>query len=153
MPVISPLSADSSGTLLNINADTVAAALAVALEAEKLVLVTEKPGILEDLKRPDSLFSYLDLADLKRLQHRGSLTDGMLPKVACIESALIGGVKRVHIISFHVTDSLLLEVFTNEGTGTLVVKDIDFLTAAEQSTPSFYVDDRQADPNDDTMTL
>jgi acetylglutamate kinase len=132
MPVVSPLSADPQGMLLNINADTVASALAVALEADKLILVTGAPGVLEDPADPKSLISYIDLAGLAKLRANGSLADGMLPKATSIEAALNGGVKRVHVISHKVPDSLLLEVFTNEGTGTLVVNDIGNLTAAEQ---------------------
>ncbi len=132
MPVISPLSADASGTLLNINADTVASALAVALGAEKLILATGAPGILENADDPRSLISYVDLAGLRRLREAGRLNAGMLPKAAAIEAAVKGGVPRVHVISHQVQDSLLLEVFTNEGTGTLVVNDVNNLTAAEQ---------------------
>jgi acetylglutamate kinase len=118
--------------LLNINADTVAAAIARALSAEKLILATGAPGILETLSDPRSLISYIDRAGLKRLRDEGRLTDGMLPKVAAIEQALTGGVPRVHVISYSLPDSLLLEVFTNEGTGTLVVDDINLLSPAEQ---------------------
>ena len=132
MPVISPLSADASGTLLNINADTVASALAVALGAEKLILATGAPGILEDADNPRSLISYIDLKGLERLRDQGRLTTGMLPKATAIEAAIRGGVPRVHVISHKLQDSLLLEVFTNEGTGTLVVNDVENLTAAEQ---------------------
>jgi acetylglutamate kinase len=133
VPIVSPLSSDDEGTLLNINADTVAAAIARALGAEKLILATGAPGILETLGDPRSLISYIDRAGLKRLRDEGKLTDGMLPKVAAIEQALAGGVPRVHVISYSLPDSLLLEVFTNEGTGTLVVDDIKQLSPAEQS--------------------
>jgi acetylglutamate kinase len=133
LPVISPLSADASGTLLNINADTVAAALAAALSAEKLIIATGAPGILEDPSDPGSLASYMDLAGLARLRADGALADGMAPKAAAIERAIRGGVQRVHVISHHLADSLLLEVFTNEGTGTLVVEDVQSLTPAEQA--------------------
>jgi len=133
MPVISPLSCDPSGNILNINADTVAAAIAVELDAEKLILATGAPGILEDRNDPGSLISYVDRAALKRLIDEGKLADGMLPKAAAIDSALSQGVQRVHIISHKVPDSLLLEIFTNEGTGTLVVNDIAALTEAEQA--------------------
>lgn len=133
LPVVSPLSCDSTGVLLNINADTVAAALAVALKAEKLIVATGAPGILEDPSDPDSLVSYLDLAGLKALRDKGSLADGMLPKAASIEFALRGGVERVHIISFNEPDSLLLEVFTNEGTGTMVVERTESLTPEERA--------------------
>ncbi|HEY0746091.1 MAG TPA: acetylglutamate kinase [Steroidobacteraceae bacterium] len=132
MPVVSPLSADSHGTLLNINADTVAAAIGGALSAEKLVLCTGAHGILEDVDDPSSVVSYTDFEGLKRLRNQGSLKDGMLPKAAAIENAIRGGVRRVHVISYKAADSLLAEVFTNEGTGTLVVADLKALTPAEQ---------------------
>ena len=132
MPVVSPLSCDESGTILNINADTVAAAIAAELNAEKLILATAAAGVLEDVKDPRSLISYIDRAALDKLRDDGKLADGMLPKAAAIDSALANGVKRVHVISYKMTDSLLLEVFTNEGTGTLVVNNIDVLTPAEQ---------------------
>jgi acetylglutamate kinase len=132
MPVVSPLSCDESGNILNINADTVAAAIAAELGAEKMILLTGAPGILEDINDPQSLISYIDRAELDRLKSEGKLADGMLPKAAAIDAALANGVSRVHVISYKVPDSLLLEVFTNEGTGTLVVNDIAALTPAEQ---------------------
>lgn len=133
VPVVSPLSAADDGTLLNINADTVAAALAVGLRAEKLILLTGAPGVLERGDDPGSLVSYTDLEGLRRLRDQGGLTRGMLPKASAIESALRGGVRRVHILSWQTPDGLLAEVFTNEGVGTLVVEDIDALTPAEQA--------------------
>ncbi len=133
MPVVSPLSSDAAGCVLNINADTVAARIGAALGAEKLILCTGAPGILEDVSDPSSLVSYTDLEGLARLQSAGSLADGMLPKASAIEGAIRGGVRRVHVISYKVPDSLLAEVFTNEGTGTLIVEDIDALTPAEQA--------------------
>lgn len=132
IPVVSPLSADPNGQLLNINADTVAAALAVAIKAEKLVLTMAAPGILSDRSDPSTLLSYLDLAGLRQLRERGALADGMLPKAGAIESAIKGGVPRVHLVSGSTADALLREVFTNEGCGTLVVRSIDALSAAEQ---------------------
>jgi acetylglutamate kinase len=131
MPVISPLSSDSSGTLLNINADTVAAAIGAALGAEKLILCTGAPGILERVEDPTSVISFTDLAGLKRLRDEKRIVDGMLPKAKAIESAIQGGVKRVHVISYKAPDAILAEVFTNEGTGTLVVADIGKLAPAE----------------------
>jgi len=136
MPVVSPLSCDESGTVLNINADTVAAAIAAELDAEKLILVTGAPGVLEDVNDPQSLISYIDRAELDKLRDDGKLADGMLPKAAAIDFALANGVSRVHLISYKVPDSLLLEVFTNEGTGTLVVNDTGALTPAEQGDES-----------------
>ena len=135
MPVVSPLSCDASGTVLNINADTVAAAIAAELGAEKLILATRAPGILERADDPGSLISYMDRETLRRLGDEGRLADGMLPKAAAIDFALANGVGRVHVISCEVPDSLLLEVFTNEGTGTLVVNDIAALSVEEQAQP------------------
>ena len=136
MPVVSPLSCDESGTLLNINADTVAAAIAAELDAEKLILVTGATGILEDVNDPTSLISYIDRKHLDDLKAKGILADGMLPKAAAIDSAIANGVQRVHVISHKLPDSILLEVFTNEGTGTLVVDDIGALSPEEQGEES-----------------
>ena len=136
MPVVSPLSCDESGTLLNINADTVAAAIAAELDAEKLILVTGATGILEDINDPGSLISYIDRKHLRELREQGSLADGMLPKAAAIDAAIQNGVSRVHVISYKLPDSILLEVFTNEGTGTLVVDDVNALTPEEQAADS-----------------
>jgi acetylglutamate kinase len=133
IPIISPMAADGDGTLLNINADTVAAAVAAAVGAEKLMLATSAPGILESRENPGSLISYIDIAGLGKLRDEGRIADGMLPKAAAIERALRGGVPRVHVISSELPDSLLLEIFTNEGTGTLVVNDIEHLSPAEQT--------------------
>ena len=132
MPVVSPLSADESGTLLNINADTVAAAIGAALGAEKLLLCTGAPGILGNVGDPGSLISYTDLRGLKRLRDEGRIADGMLPKAKAIEEALRGGVRRVHVVSYLSPEGILAEVFTNEGTGTLIVADINALSPAEQ---------------------
>jgi acetylglutamate kinase len=123
MPVVSPLSADEQGNLLNINADTVAAALSVALQAHKLILCTAVAGILQQVDDPRSLISYIDLPGLIQLRASGLLHDGMLPKAQAIESALQGGVARVHVVSSQIKDALLGEIFTNEGTGTLIVAD------------------------------
>ena len=136
MPVVSPLSCDESGTLLNINADTVAAAIAAELDAEKLILVTGATGILEDISDPGSLISYIDRKRLRELKEKGALADGMLPKAAAIDAAIKNGVSRVHVISYKLPDSILLEVFSNEGTGTLVVDDINALTPEEQAADS-----------------
>ncbi|MEX1994396.1 MAG: acetylglutamate kinase [Steroidobacteraceae bacterium] len=132
MPVVSPISADDTGVVLNINADTVAASIGAALGAEKLILCTGAPGILERKEDLRSLVSYTDLAGLRRLEQSGSLEGGMLPKASAIEAAIRGGVRRVHVISFNVRDSVLAEVFTNEGTGTMIVADIKALSPAEQ---------------------
>jgi acetylglutamate kinase len=132
MPIVSPLSADENGTLLNINGDTVAAAIGAALNAEKLMLCTGAPGILERVEDPSSIISYTDLAGLKRLREEKKIVDGMLPKAKAIEDALRGGVRRVHVMSYKSPEGILAEVFTNEGAGTLVVADINALSPAEQ---------------------
>ena len=100
---------------------------------KKLILATGAAGILENINDPTSLISYIDRAALKKLCKSGSIVDGMLPKAAAIDSAIANGVHRVHVISSKVDNSILLEVFTNEGTGTLIVDDIEGLTPAEKS--------------------
>ena len=132
MPVISPLSADDHGTLLNINGDTVAAAIGAALSAEKLMLCTGAPGILERVDDPSSIISYTDLNGLKRLREEKKIVDGMLPKAKAIEDAIRGGVRRVHVMSYKSPEGILAEVFTNEGAGTLIVADVNALSPAEQ---------------------
>ncbi len=131
LPVVSSLAADERGALLNVNADTAAGALAVALAAEKLVLMTGAPGLLEDPDDPRSLVSYTDLAGLAALRARGRLRDGMLPKAEAVETALRGGVRRAHLVAHGQRDALLAEVFTNEGMGTLVVPEMAALWPAE----------------------
>jgi acetylglutamate kinase len=132
MPIVSPVSADDTGTLLNINADTVAAAIGAALDAEKLMLCTGAPGILADVNDPSSIISYTDLAGLKKLREEKKIVDGMLPKAKAIEDAIRGGVRRVHVMSYKSPEGILAEVFTNEGAGTLIVADVNALTQAEQ---------------------
>lgn len=121
LPIVSPLCADECGQVLNVNADTVAAALASAMGAAKLILVTGARGILRDKNDPTSLVSEACLDDLDRLEASGALEGGMMPKAASIRSALEGGVPRVHVIGFEFPDCILTEVFTNEGCGTLIV--------------------------------
>jgi acetylglutamate kinase len=132
MPIVSPLSADDNGTLLNINGDTVAAAIGAAVDAEKLMLCTGAPGILADVNDPSSIISYTDLAGLRRLREEKKIVDGMLPKAKAIEDAIKGGVRRVHVMSYKSPEGILAEVFTNEGAGTLIVADVNALSPAEQ---------------------
>lgn len=133
--VVSPLSADDDGTVLNVNADVVASRIAAAIEAEKLVLVTDAPGILEDASNPASLVVYTDLAGLDRLEEQGAFEGGIRPKVDSIRHALGHGVRRAHVISHRVEDGVLLEIFTNEGSGTLVVRRLDELAPSESPAP------------------
>lgn len=132
VPVVASLAADEGGRVLNVNADTVAAAVAAALGAEKLVFLTEVPGLLEDPDDPTTLVSYLDLAGLAALEGRGVVRDGMLPKVEAVRQALAGGVGRVHLVGARERWGVLVEVFTNEGAGTMIVRSIAELAPAEQ---------------------
>jgi acetylglutamate kinase len=131
MPVVSPLSADDSGQVLNVNADTVAASIARELKAEKLIFITDTPGLLEDPHQSSSLVSYTDLAGLRALEERGAIAAGMLPKIKATMEALLGGVRRVHMVGAHRRSGLLVEIFTNEGAGTLIVRDRAELQAGE----------------------
>ena len=115
-------------------ADTVAASIGVALVAEKLIFCAGAPGILERRDDPRSLVTYTDLAGLRRLSKSGCLDGGGLPGLSATEAAIQAGVRRVHVISNQAPDSLLLEVFTNEGTGTMIVADVAALTPAELQT-------------------
>ena len=132
IPIISSLTANTDGVILNVNADTIAATIAYELSAEKLILMTSVPGILMDTNDKTSLISYINHDSLKKMKSNGKLTDGMLPKAEAIGLALDNGVSRVHIISSNSEDSLLTEIFTNHGTGTLIVKDLTNLTTKEQ---------------------
>ena len=132
IPIISSLTANADGVILNVNADTIAATIAYELSAEKLILMTSVPGILMDKNDKTSLISYINHDSLKKMKSNGKLTDGMLPKVDAIGLALDNRVSRVHIISSNSEDSLLTEIFTNHGTGTLIVKDLTNLTTKEQ---------------------
>jgi acetylglutamate kinase len=133
VPVVSPIAADDAGTVLNLNADGVAAAIAMALGAEKLLVLTGAPGILEDPADTGTLVSYTDLPGLRWLRETGALRDGMLPKAESIERALRGGVKRAHVVSYRAPDALLTEVFTNQGCGTLIVPELAALSPDEQA--------------------
>lgn len=121
VPVVAPLAADSAGTIFNVNADTIAAEVAAALGATKLLFALGVPGLLERADDPASLVSLTDLAGLAELERDGALSGGMLPKAKSIRRALEGGVPRVHLIPFAGRDALLAELFTNEGIGTMVV--------------------------------
>ena len=97
VPVISPLAATDQGELLNVNADTVAATIAVAISAQTLCLVSSADGIRSNIDDPDSVVPDVNLAGLATLRQRGALQGGMLPKVAATETALLGGVRQVQI--------------------------------------------------------
>src|SRR5262249_32741678 len=118
VPVIPSLAADAEGGWLNVNADTAAAAVASALTAEKLVLLTDTPGILRDRRDEASLIRSVDAAGCRELSRQGVVEAGMIPKAeACLES-LRGGVRKTHIIDGRLKHSLLLEIYTDRGVGT-----------------------------------
>jgi len=125
IPVICSLGGTESGDVLNINADTVASSLAQALQAEKLIVMTNVPGILERKEEPSSLVSYSNIQNLQRMVRDGIITDGMLPKVEACMQAVLGGVSRTHIINGTRAGSILMELFLNEGCGTMIVNDIE----------------------------
>jgi acetylglutamate kinase len=125
VPVVCSLITAEDGGLLNTNADTIAARLAIALGAEKLVVCTSVPGLLEDRDDPRRLVSYGDVGTVEELIRQGVVSGGMLPKLAAVTEALRGGVPRVHIIDGTRPHSLLLEIFTNEGCGTMLVLQSD----------------------------
>lgn len=125
VPVYCSLIADQSGNLLNTNADTIASRLAIALKAEKLIVCTSVAGLLEDKDDPRRLVSYGDLGTVEELIRLGAVSGGMLPKLAAVTDALKGGVPRVHLIDGTRETALLLEIFTNEGCGTMLVARSD----------------------------
>ncbi len=134
-PVVSPLSCDPDGHILNINADTVAATIAREMRADKLIFLSETPGLLENVADPSTLVSYIEMRDLNAMLDRGVVTGGMLPKIQAAKDALYGGVKRVHMIG-RGQDALLLEIFTNEGAGTLLVMEGSEVRPEEHGSPS-----------------
>jgi len=121
VPVIPSVAQDAKGGWLNVNADTAAAAVAAHVQAEKLVILTDTPGILEDKKDENSLLRSLDPQGCRDLIERGIIDEGMIPKVeACLES-LRAGVKKTHMIDGRVRHSVLLEIYTDHGVGTEIV--------------------------------
>ncbi|HZJ84293.1 MAG TPA: acetylglutamate kinase [Syntrophomonadaceae bacterium] len=123
IPVIAPIGMDDAGQSYNINADLVAAAIAVALSADKLVLLTDVPGLLMNPEDSDSLISILKVSQVEAYIAEGIIAGGMVPKVQCCVESVTGGVGRTHIIDGRVPHSILLEIFTNEGIGTMVVSE------------------------------
>lgn len=123
IPVIAPVGMDLEGQTYNNNADDVAAAVAVALKADKLVLLTDVPGILRDPAEPNSLISTIPAEQIEELISQGVIRGGMLPKVRACERALNNGVGKTHIIDGRVSHALLLEVFTDKGIGTEMVRE------------------------------
>ena len=121
VPVVASLAGDADGAVYNVNADTLAEELAVALGAKKLVFLTAAPGLLRDAADPSSLVTFADSEGLATLLASGSVSGGMRPKVEACLRAASRGVERTHIVDGRAPDALLLEVFTGEGVGTMIV--------------------------------
>ncbi len=122
IPVIAPLAQDKAGGKLNVNADIAAGEVAAAVQAEKLVMVSDTHGILKDVNDADSRFSTLDETQIKKMIDDGIITQAMFPKVEACLKALDAGVKKAHIIDGRIEHSLLLEIYTDKGIGTQIVK-------------------------------
>ncbi len=120
IPVIAPVGMDSEGQSLNINADTLAGEMAVSLKAEKYIVLTDVQGIMKDPNDASTLISSLTLPEARKLVEGGVITGGMLPKVESCLRALEGGVKRGHVLSGDTPHSLVLELLTDKGIGTMI---------------------------------
>lgn len=121
VPIISSVAADESGQAYNINADTVAGELAAALNAEKLILLTDTAGILEDYQNPATLIPKLDIQTARELIESGAVGGGMIPKVSCCVRSLAQGVRAAHILDGRIPHALLLEIFSDTGIGSMIV--------------------------------
>ena len=120
IPVISTVGCDKKGNTYNINGDTAAAHIAGALNAERLIMMTDIAGVLRDKDDPSSLIPEITVADAKNLQNEGIISGGMIPKVECCVEAIQKGVKNVIIMDGRVSHSILMELLTDEGAGTMV---------------------------------
>jgi len=120
IPVISSIGSSISGVTHNINADFVAGEIAAAINAEKLILLTDTPGILKELDNKESLLKQIKLKDARKLIEQKIVSDGMRPKTECCIRALAQGIKAAHIIDGRIEHALLLEIFTNSGVGTMI---------------------------------
>ncbi len=123
IPVVSTIGTDEAGQAYNINADTVAGAIAEALDAEKIVYLTDVEGLLRDIDDPASLVSRISSKELQAMIDAGTLTGGMIPKIAACVHAVDSGVASAHILDGRIPHVLLLELFTDEGIGTMITED------------------------------
>ncbi len=121
LPVVAPLSGGTDGAIYNTNADTIAASLAAALGAEKLFFLLSVPGLLKDVAKASSLIPHATLDELAGLEAKGVISGGMRPKVAAVKSAPQGGGASAHLVRGLAPDARLAEIFTNEGSGTMIV--------------------------------
>jgi acetylglutamate kinase len=124
VPVISTIGADDHGEALNINADTVAGAIAEALSAEKIIYLTDIEGLRSKVDDASSLIQRIGVSDLAAMVADGTIAGGMIPKVQSCMQAVKGGVKRAHILDGRIAHVLLLELFTDEGVGTMITPDV-----------------------------
>jgi acetylglutamate kinase len=122
VPVVATIGSDSSGQAYNINADTVAGAIAEELEAEKLVFLTDVEGIRSDIADPTTLLHELGCGELDALVKSGMVSGGMIPKASACTHAVRHGVNSAHVLDGRVAHALLLELLTSEGVGTMVVR-------------------------------
>ena len=122
IPVVSPIGIADDGTTLNLNADTVAGAIAGEMDAEKLIILTDVPGVLRDPNDPSSLMQKIHIDEIPALIEEGIITGGMIPKIETCVEALNNGVKSAHILDGRIKHTLLLEIFTKEGIGTMIYK-------------------------------
>ena len=120
IPVISPVGIDEDGNSLNLNADTAAGEVASAIDAEKLIILTDVPGVLRDPNDPDSLIQKIRISEVPKLIEDGVISGGMIPKIETCVKAIENGVKSCHIIDGRKKHSLLLEIFTTDGIGTMI---------------------------------
>ncbi len=123
IPVVSTVGCDMKGNIYNINADTAAAYIAGAMNAERLITMTDIAGILKDKDEPSSLIPCIDIEEAEELEKSGIISGGMIPKVECCIDAIHKGVKKVIIMDGRVPHALLIETLTDEGAGTMVTKD------------------------------
>ncbi|MEY3298447.1 MAG: Acetylglutamate kinase [Cyanobacteriota bacterium] len=121
IPIVSSVARDENGQAYNINADTVAGEIAAALGAEKLILLTDTKGILEDYTNPSTLLPKLDIQKARELIDVGIVSGGMIPKVNCCVRSLAQGVGAAHILDGRIPHALLLEIFTDLGIGSMIV--------------------------------
>ena len=122
VPVISTVGVDEEGNSYNVNADYAAVAVAGALNAEKLVFITDVAGVMRDVNDPNSVISTTNTAEINELIADGTIAGGMIPKVQCCLAGVNAGVKNVHILDGRIAHCLILEIFTNKGIGTLIEK-------------------------------
>ena len=123
IPVISPIGVDHQGNDLNLNADIAAGDIAGAMNAQKLIMVTDVDGIMDDVNDPSTLHRRLTIPQIEDMIEKGLITGGMIPKIEACVNALDKGVQSVHIVNGKTPHAVLLEIFTEDGVGTMVVRE------------------------------